>query len=113
MEEFAFEAVIVNAQGEIITRRPGCAQQLVEDLGKGVTLELVAVPGGSFTMGSPPHQGYEDERPQHMVRVAPFLLGRYPVTQEQWQAVMGKLPPIKFGADEGEDFVGFRVALIS
>jgi formylglycine-generating enzyme required for sulfatase activity len=41
-------------------------------------------------MGSPPRQGYDDERPQHQVSVAAFLMGRGLVTQAQWQAVMGE-----------------------
>jgi len=51
---------------------------------------MVALPGGIFQMGSPSHAGYEDERPQHPVSIAPFLMGKYEVTQEQWLAVMGK-----------------------
>jgi formylglycine-generating enzyme required for sulfatase activity len=39
-------------------------------------------------MGSPEEEGsYNDERPRHKVRVSPFLIGRYPVTQVQWRAV--------------------------
>ena len=40
-------------------------------------------------------QGYADEHPQHSVRVAPFLVGEYPVTQEQWAAVMDWSPPYR------------------
>ena len=32
------------------------------------------------------------ERPQHRVEIAPFYMGRYPVTQAQYQAVMGENP---------------------
>jgi formylglycine-generating enzyme required for sulfatase activity len=52
------------------------------------TPELVAVPGGSFLMGSPSGEGYSDEWPQRRVEVAPFRLGRCPVTQAEWAAVM-------------------------
>ena len=41
-------------------------------------------------MGSP---AQSDERPQHRVRITkPFYLGKYPVTQDQWEAVMGYNP---------------------
>jgi formylglycine-generating enzyme required for sulfatase activity len=38
-------------------------------------------------MGSPVGEGDDDEKPQHSVTVQPFLMGKYPVTQAQWQAV--------------------------
>jgi formylglycine-generating enzyme required for sulfatase activity len=48
--------------------------------------ELVRVPAGDFTMGA--HDGEEDERPVHRVFVSEFLIGAFPVTQEQyWQFV--------------------------
>jgi formylglycine-generating enzyme required for sulfatase activity len=59
------------------------------DLGNGVILELVRIPGGEFEMGAPAEEeeSKNSERPQHSVTVAPFLLGKYPITQVQWQAV--------------------------
>ena len=58
------------------------------DLGKGITLELVRVSGGSFMMGSPDGEGSDDERPQHRVTLQEFLIGKYAVTNSQWEAVM-------------------------
>ncbi|MCO5799445.1 MAG: formylglycine-generating enzyme family protein [Dolichospermum sp. OL03] len=65
------------------------AQHFIEDLGNGIQLEMVAIPGGSFMMGSPKNEPgrIQSESPQHQVTVPPFLLGKYPVTQAQWQAV--------------------------
>jgi formylglycine-generating enzyme required for sulfatase activity len=59
------------------------------DLGNGVTLEMVRIPGGEFLMGAPAEEekSEDSERPQHLVTVAPFLMGKYSVTQAQWQAV--------------------------
>jgi formylglycine-generating enzyme required for sulfatase activity len=88
-QEYEFTTVTVNAQGEIVERASRRAQQFTQDLGGGVTLEMVAIPGGTFLMGSSQGRSYEDERPQHRVTVAAFLMGKYLVTQEQWQAVMG------------------------
>ncbi len=64
------------------------------DLGNGVTLDMVSIPGGSFMMGSPEGQGYDTEKPEHKVTVQAFLMGKYPVTQKQWRAITS-LPKVK------------------
>ena len=86
---FEFEVVTVNAQGKIQERRKGQAEYRREDLGKGISLDLVMIPGGSFLMGSPDTEAErdEDESPQHQVKIQPFLMGKYAVTQAQWKAV--------------------------
>jgi formylglycine-generating enzyme required for sulfatase activity len=94
-QRFEFEVVRVNSLGEITERRRHTARMLVEELRGGVTLDMVMIPGGTFMMGSRPGEGYEDERPQHRVRVESFLMARYPVTQEQWAAVMPWTPPYR------------------
>ena len=96
MAQITFDTVKVNDHGEIVERKSLAAEVWVEDLGGGVTLELVRVPGQIFQMGSPRSQGYEDEWPLHPVTLAPFWIGRHPVTQQQWQAVMGALPHCRF-----------------
>ncbi|OKH35752.1 hypothetical protein NIES2119_19535 [[Phormidium ambiguum] IAM M-71] len=60
-----------------------------ENLGNSVLLEMVAIPEGSFMMGSPTsEEGHcESESPQHQVTVKSFFMGKYPVTQAQWKAV--------------------------
>jgi formylglycine-generating enzyme required for sulfatase activity len=58
-------------------------------------MEMVLIPAGEFMMGSPESDkdAGGDEHPQHRVRITkPFYLGNYPVTQEQWEAVMGSNP---------------------
>jgi formylglycine-generating enzyme required for sulfatase activity len=54
------------------------------------TLEMVAIPGGCFTMGSPDSEvgRFSDEGPQHRVCIEKFKLAKYAVTQEQWRRVM-------------------------
>lgn len=86
---FQFEVVTVNLRGEITSRRRSQAQFFAADLGGGVMLEMVAIPGGTFLMGSPETEEdrSNDESPQHTVRVAPFFMAKYPVTQAQWKAV--------------------------
>jgi len=60
----------------------------------GVNLDMLYIPIGKFTMGSlPEEKGAEDERPQIKdVSVSAFYMGKYEVTQAQWQAVMGNNP---------------------
>ncbi|MEQ8971718.1 MAG: formylglycine-generating enzyme family protein [Coleofasciculus sp. C1-SOL-03] len=73
----------------IVKRRQRQAQYFSEDLGNGIFLDMVAIPGGTFLMGSPEtEEGHRDsESPQHPVTVPPFFMGKYPVTQAQWRAV--------------------------
>ncbi|MGI0501109.1 SUMF1/EgtB/PvdO family nonheme iron enzyme [Limnospira platensis] len=86
---FSFDIVTVNSNGQQINRRRGQAECIIEDLGNGVTLEMVMIPGGTFIMGAPSGevQSSDDERPQHRVTIKPFLMGKYPVTQAQWRQV--------------------------
>ena len=51
---------------------------------------MVIVPGGSFLMGD--MEGDDDEKPVHEVTLATFEIGRYPVTQGQWEEIMGNNP---------------------
>ncbi len=61
------------------------------DLGGGVKLDLVWVAPGRFLMGS--ESGEENERPVHEVQLTKgFWMGKTPVTQEQWERVMGTNP---------------------
>ncbi len=86
---FKFEVVTVNRRGKIIKRETKLAQYFTENLGNNITLEMVAIPGGKFMMGSPEDEAerYDEESPQHEVTVPPFFMGKYPITQAQWRAV--------------------------
>ncbi len=54
-------------------------------------IEMSWIPPGSFTMGS--YKGEADERPVRRITVSRgFFIGRYEVTQAQWEAVMGHNP---------------------
>ncbi|MFL5696909.1 MAG: formylglycine-generating enzyme family protein [Ktedonobacteraceae bacterium] len=58
-------------------------------------MEFVLIPKGSFVMGFPDSdaEAFPDEKPAHRVTITqPFYLGKYPVTQAQWEAVMGNNP---------------------
>ena len=75
-----------------IRRRSGTAQYFTEDLGNGIDLDMVLIPGGRFLMGSPEDEPERTSRegPQHEVTVPTFFMGRYPVTQAQWRAVASR-----------------------
>jgi formylglycine-generating enzyme required for sulfatase activity len=95
----------VDVNGRVTRQQAGPIQFYQEDLGSGVKLEMVAVPGGRFQMGSPSGEsGRYDDEIQHWVQVSDFWIGRYEVTLAQWKAVMGSLPPNM--ADLGSEFKG-------
>jgi len=98
---YVYRCVTVNRRGEIIQRRPGRAKYYREDLGNGVYLDMVYIAGGSFLMGSPEgeHQSQDCERPQHPVTVPELWMGKYQVTQAQWEAIMGDNPAYFKGAN--------------
>lgn len=64
-------------------------QNYTETLPGDVKLEMVAIPGGSFMMGS---NWRGDQKPIHMVTLKPFYMGKYEITKGQWESVMGKPP---------------------
>ena len=107
-----FVTASVDASGNVKNQYQTQCEGFVEDLGNRVKLPMVEIPGGTFEMGSTnsaTEEAYDEmkrygkpgvhylfttyEEPQHQVRVRGFAMGRYEVTQAQWQAVMGGLPP--------------------
>lgn len=83
-----------------------------EDLPElGISFAMIKVEGGVFEMGS---EEYGDEKPIHKVQLDTFYMGKYPVTQAQWEAVMGSNPSYFRGAnrpvgqvswDDAQDFI--------
>jgi formylglycine-generating enzyme required for sulfatase activity len=61
-------------------------------LAKGIDLTLVRIPDGTFQMGALEDEGFLPEYPQHPVSVAEFWMGIVPVTQAQYEAVIGRNP---------------------
>lgn len=108
LKSFELETVTVNRRGQEINRETKQAQYYTETLADDVALDLVYIPGGTFIMGSPTGEGFDDEKPQHEVTVPPFFMGKYPITQAQWQAISSleqeerdlKLDPSYFKGDE-------------
>ncbi|MGH9762272.1 MAG: SUMF1/EgtB/PvdO family nonheme iron enzyme, partial [Blastocatellia bacterium] len=105
---FEFETVTLDEYGSVRTRERRRARQFVEELAPGVVLEMVEIPGGTFTMGSPKEEegSAVDERPQHEVTVSRFQMEKYTVTQAQWRVVAG-WPKVDRDLDaEPSDFKG-------
>ncbi|NMG07320.1 SUMF1/EgtB/PvdO family nonheme iron enzyme [Brasilonema sp. UFV-L1] len=100
--EFEYATIIVKSKflgiGKTceINRHRGRAEFFTENLGNDVLLEMVAIPGGQFLMGSPENEPERlaRESPQHTVTIQPFHMGKFPVTQAQWQTVAA-LPKVK------------------
>ena len=94
LQTFSFEVVTTDATGSITNRRNASAKYFTEDLGNGVLLEMVEIPGGTFMMGSPANEAERDsdESPKHQVTVPSFCMGKYELTQAQYQAIMGNNP---------------------
>jgi formylglycine-generating enzyme required for sulfatase activity len=70
----------------------GAFEQITFTLPGDVSLVMVRIPAGTFTMGSPEDEvgRSENEGPQHEVTISrDFYLGAYEVTQAEWRAVMG------------------------
>ena len=96
------DSLIINKKSPLKTsQHQGKAKYINIDLGKGITMDLIGIPGGKYLMGSPESEPERsnDEGPQHQVTIRPFLMGKYLVTQAQWQAIM-KNNPARFTDDD-------------
>ncbi|MCQ2323358.1 MAG: formylglycine-generating enzyme family protein [Paludibacteraceae bacterium] len=92
---------------------------------KGVTFEMVKVEGGTFTMGATSEQGNgadSDEKPTHLVTLSDYYIGKYEVTQELWEAVMGNnirtyygstIPMENISWDDCKNFISKLNSLLS
>ncbi|MFN6563427.1 MAG: SUMF1/EgtB/PvdO family nonheme iron enzyme [Nostoc sp. ChiSLP01] len=94
--KFEFEVVTLDIQGIETKRCLKQAECFIENLADGIVLEMVSIGGGKFQMGAPldESESLEDERPQHIVTLKPFFLGKYPITQAQWR-IIANLPKIQ------------------
>jgi formylglycine-generating enzyme required for sulfatase activity len=101
----------------VIKKEKRQAEGIVEKLAEGVELELMEIPGGTFMMGTEDEEierlvndwdRFRREKPPHPVTVSSFYMGRYPITQAQWQAIAAtakididlKTNPSRFKGDE-------------
>ena len=75
--------------------------------GAEVKFEMVPIPGGEFVMGSPAEEAKrnEDEGPQHPVKIAPFWMGKYEVTWDEYDQFAFSLD-LKKKKRDGVDLAG-------
>jgi len=93
-------------------KRRRLGRRMILDLGGGVKLTLREIPDGSFLMGSPAGRGEKYARPRHEVTISrPFFMGIYPVTQAQYEAVMGDNPSRFKGARNPVENVSWNHAV--
>ena len=81
---------------------------LQASLTNSIGMEFVLIKPGTFMMGS--NGGNEDERPLHRVKITkPYYLGKYTVTQGQWETIMGSNPSyFSKGQDHPVDSVSWN-----
>ena len=79
----------------------------------GAEYPMVYVSGGSFMMGSDDSDADSDECPVHRVTLSSYRIGKYEVTQELWEAVMGNNPsrfkgsrkPVQVSWNDCQEFI--------
>jgi formylglycine-generating enzyme required for sulfatase activity len=90
-------------------------KEMTLDLG-GLKLELVQIPAGKFMMGSPltekgrPVMDGDNEQPHEVTISKGFFIGKFTVTQEQYEKVMGKNPSTFKGAKNPVETVSWNEA---
>jgi formylglycine-generating enzyme required for sulfatase activity len=104
---FEYETVQLNRQGQIVQRERRETWGYVEPVGD-LGLEMIAIPGGEFEMGSPEDElgRWNNEGPMHRVTVPPFFMGQSVVTQALWRVVAGWKPIQKQLASDPSRFKG-------
>jgi formylglycine-generating enzyme required for sulfatase activity/uncharacterized caspase-like protein len=90
LQTISFDVTSVDEKGARTPPSKYTATAFAETLGSNAKLDMVSIPGGGFTMGSPPDEPERraNEGPQHYVTLASFFIGARPVTQAQWAAVV-------------------------
>lgn len=92
------EKIIVPVKQEQVKIIP--QKSIYKTYTNSIGIEFMYIPAGEFLMGASPNDtdAFDCERPVHKVKISKgFYMGKYPVTQEQWRAVMGNDPPeLKF-----------------
>jgi formylglycine-generating enzyme required for sulfatase activity len=88
LKRISHQFEVATVRKKIIDRQYKQDWQYVETLASDLSIELIKIPAGSFLMGTLKNEEAKSpdvERPQHPVNIADFYLGKYPITQAQWQ----------------------------
>jgi formylglycine-generating enzyme required for sulfatase activity len=75
-----------SAQAPASSLPPGMTPYVEPIPGSDLKFEMIPIPGGTFTMGSPAgeEKRSEDEGPQFKVEIAPFWMGKHEVTWDEY-----------------------------
>jgi len=79
----------------------------IEAIKEAITLDMVAIPGGTFLMGSPAGEGRDAEHPQHEVTFPSFFMSKTPITQAQWHIIASRTD-LKVNRDLDPDPARFK-----
>ena len=107
LRTIAFDTATVDAKGVRNPPEKYTAKVFTEGLASGAGIDMVSIPGGSFTMGSPVDEPERqaNEGPQHHVTLPPFFMSASPITQAQWSvAVLAHPNPIRRDLDPNPSF---------
>jgi formylglycine-generating enzyme required for sulfatase activity len=78
----------------------------------GLSMKFVYVPPGSFSMGSNDSDSYSSERPVHRVIISRgYWIGKYEVTQSEYQLIIGSNPSKFKGSNNPVDKVSWNDAV--
>ena len=91
----ARERVVVHERKVETVNTTVVTKQTPDTYTNSLGMEFILIPEGEFMMGAVPQDknASDDEKPQHKVRITkPFYMGKYPVTQEEWERLMGNNP---------------------
>lgn len=93
MKNLNLSLLISIAAAIVLTSATGCDRS-AKAAADGIMANMVRVDGGTFYMGNDfsSYGGYEEEGPAHKVTLDPFYICKYEVTQQEWEAIMGKNP---------------------
>jgi formylglycine-generating enzyme required for sulfatase activity len=94
------KTISVTNKNQLFGKIPELVQAMVTEIAGGGTPAQTPIPpnfvrieGGTFTMGSPSNEpGRDNDEVQHRVTVSSFFMGKYQVTQAEYEAVMGTNP---------------------
>jgi eukaryotic-like serine/threonine-protein kinase len=89
LEMIKFTSIKLNNSGAVIDQPQSHSHIFQEELAKGIFLNMVQIPAGTFMMGASDREEDQkgSEQPQHSVNINTFYLGQTQITQAQWTAI--------------------------
>ena len=83
------QSITVNSKQTSFSMTMTKKKQVLNPVIQKLVDNMVYVSGGTFTMGATYSDGFVSEKPAHQVALSSFSIGKYEVTQEEWETVMG------------------------